>query len=104
MNYTDLGYDKFLSQDIFTAEDKMSTVQVMSQYISGAITNTELANNSITDSKIESLTAEKITAGTITASISIGSNKLLMDGTNTRYVVADDTTNRIVMGYLEGAF
>ena len=104
MNYTDLGYDRFLSKDIFSVDSKVSTVELLSQLVSGAITNTKIADNAITDSKVESLTADKITAGTITASVSVGSNNLLMDGVNTRYVVSDGTDNRIVMGYLEGAF
>lgn len=112
MNYTDLGFNGFLTTDIFSG--KSSNVSLLGEYNLGAITNKLLADGSVetatiqdlavTSAKITDLTADKITSGTINASVSIGTNNILLDGVNERQVISDGTTNRIVIGKLTGAF
>lgn len=112
MNYTDLGYDRFLIKEIFP--QRSSNVSFMSEYNTGAVTTKLLANQSVTEAtiqdlavtnaKINDLSADKISAGTIQATVSIGTNNILLDGENGRQVISDGTTNRIVIGFLADAF
>lgn len=112
MNYNDLGFNNFLTNEIFPI--KQSSTELMGMYNSGAVTTKLLADGSVkeatiadlavTSAKINDLSADKITAGTIDASVSIGTNNILLDGENWRQVISDGSTNRIVIGKLTGAF
>lgn len=112
MNYSDLGFNRFLTNELFPP--RASAVDLMGQYNQGAVTTKLLANEAVktaniedlavTSAKVNDLAADKITAGTISANVSIGTNNILLDGTNWRQVISDGSTNRIVIGKLTGAF
>lgn len=69
------------------------------------ITNAKITNATITSAKISDLSASKVTTGTLSAStqVSIGNNKLLLDGTNSVISVANNSgsiTDMVQVGKL----
>ena len=52
----------------------------------------------VSERKIRQITADMISAGTITVALNLGGAGLELDGANTRIVVNDGTTDRVLIG------
>ena len=96
MNYIDLGYDGFLSKNIFNT--RQSSADNRARMMTGSIVSSVLANDSVTDAKISSVSADKITAGTIQVSTFLGGENILLDGANVQIVINDGSYDRVIIG------
>jgi hypothetical protein len=105
MSYLDSGFNQNL---IRTRENPLqvdsNNIEEVIRDGSISINSLALRSDNIKDFMIEELSVAKLLAGDITVAMNVGGSNVKIDGENTRIIINDGTNDRVLLGYLAGAF
>jgi len=96
------GFDRYYRRPLPGEYQQQSGANWEMSFEDESVIEAKIANGSITNAKVKNITADKILTSTLTAAVNVGSGEsgefLKIDGPNNRFLLHDETKNRIVIG------